>query len=194
MAYSQVEIANLVLVEFGGEVIAAMDQGGEDANTINAIFQPCLEEVLRAHPWNCATEYRSLPAASAAPLGGFTRAYPLPPDCLRVVRLGLEDEEPAPLFVVQGTKLLCNEEPPALVKIVKRMDDLSEMDAQLANVLALRIASKIAYKRTQLRTVAADIYQKYKEALADARTVNAQERRTRSQPAGRWRMAREAMG
>lgn len=76
-ATAALDIANLALAELGQEPLADLTTTTNKAvRQVNANYAMVRNEVLRAHPWNCATKRTTL-AASSKTITGATAASPV---------------------------------------------------------------------------------------------------------------------
>jgi len=84
---NEIEISNLALMMLGQSSIISFYDGTDKANLCEAFYPQVRDEVLRAHPWNCARVRVQLAALGASPVYGFTYQYQLPTDpyCLKVL-------------------------------------------------------------------------------------------------------------
>lgn len=174
MASDWTEIANQALVMIGAETIADLDEGSPDADDVKAVIFPIRDQVLRLHPWNCAEEIEQLAANPTQAAFGFSNSYQLPTDpyCLRALKI-----EGTEAFAVRGRKLFTNAKSPVQLTYIGRIEDPTRLDVLCADTIALLIAARIAYKKVQSRTLAADLYAQFKDMLSDARSIDAQESR-----------------
>lgn len=169
---SPTDIANMALIELGADVIADIGQSTGHAKFCAARYSDVRDEVLRAHPWECARRRFSLPARAERPEYGFLWAYTLPtdPPCLRVIRLEHTDLR----WTVEGRLILTDAPAPLRGLYVAQVDE-ADWDASLTRAVALRLATAIAYRVTQSAAMRDSMDKAYREALREARSANAQE-------------------
>jgi hypothetical protein len=177
-----VEICNLALTSLGADTIMALDEESENARKLNAIYVLILKDLLRAHPWNFSSRRSTLAQLVEAPSFGFTFYYQLPSDCLRAVEI---NENPKINFVVEGRRLLCNEESVDL-KYIAYVEDPTQYDANFVSLLAARLAAEIAYAITNSRTVSKDRWDIYFAMLKTTRSSDAQEGKPQRTETHRW--------
>lgn len=183
---SVVGIVNSGLVKLGADGITSLGDDSVEARAANAQYEKLRDEVLRAHPWNFAVARERLAALSEAPPFGFDRQHQLPSDCLRVLRVG--DGRTA--FEIEGRRLLTDAEQVDLV-YARRVTDPNDFDAMFREALAYRIAAELAYRLANSMTLANSMMQLYRDQLALARSVDAQESGVnRMTEAGAWIEAR----
>lgn len=183
---SRVEIANLALQRLGANSISDFAEDNEDARNMNRAYDSSLKAELRAHPWKCATKRAVLAAEATAPVFGFLYSFPLPTDCLRP----LFDEETTEKFAVEGRKILTNTPGPYYLRYTGEITDPNIMDALLVQAFVLRLAHTACEKITQSTTKQQKIAQDYKDALTEARRLDALESLPTQFPEDTWLLAR----
>lgn len=99
-AASEVQAANGALVRIGEAPLVSLDEDTLAARTIRAHFGAVRDALLRKHPWNFARRWLVLSQDPAAPAGAFSKGYPLPADCLRVI--GVKDASENDWCVEEG--------------------------------------------------------------------------------------------
>lgn len=170
MADSIVQICNNALIKLGADTIISLSDNTKSARLCNKMYSILRDDLLRSHPWNFAIKRLGLAKLSAAPSFGYTFQYQLPSDCLRVLKLSEHRTE----YRIEGRKLLTDSNDINLIYI-KKEEDTTQYDANFSNVLALRIASEIAYNITNSASMVNITADLYKKALAEAKTFDAQE-------------------
>ena len=126
--------------------------------------------MFRSHPWNSLIKRTSLAADSTAPAWGFTYAYTLPSDCLRVLGVDAYDTN----FKIEGRKVLSTESSIKLVYI-SRVTDPNEMDVLLRESISAALAADMAYSITANLQIAKLFNEKYQLKLSEARHTDASE-------------------
>jgi hypothetical protein len=156
----------------GADEIMSIDEASTQARKAKQIWSDTIESVQRSHPWKCCLSRASLAMMSSTPAFGYAYQYQLPtnPYCLRV----LEMDSPELQFTVEGRLLLTDEETANILYIAK-IEDVTQWDALLRRAVACLLASDLAYPIAQSARLADIRYTLFKEALRDARTINAQE-------------------
>jgi hypothetical protein len=173
MATSE-DLVNQALSFLGDDPIVALSDDTERARLANRIYQPTIDAVLRAHPWNAAIKRVAL-IEDVVPLYSWKHAFILPTDYLRVLSLN-EDESWADggdLFKIEGLSLLTNESS-ANIRYVSRIRP-DNFDSLLFDACAFRFASSMAYPITGSTSVSQEMWGLYQARLQEARTVDGQE-------------------
>ena len=86
MSYSQVGISNLALLRIGANVITTIADNTPNAKKVVAVWDYLFDEVLQARDWRFAKTRATLARSTVTPLYGYSFAYPLPADFLRLVK------------------------------------------------------------------------------------------------------------
>lgn len=165
-----VEICNSALIKVGAQRILSLTDANERARVMNEQYQKVRDELLYSHPWNFAIARAAL-SPVAAPEFGFSNAFQLPTDCLRVVETDLPKDAK---WDIEGSKFVCNYSE-VRIKYIKRSTDTSRYSAAFCEALSFRLAADIAYQLTQSTSLADSLWQKAEQRLALARTFDAQE-------------------
>ena len=170
---SAVDICNDALAMVGHEpFISALDQAGKTAGLCRMFYPRRRDELLRGHPWNFALKRAEIAASTDAPVWGPTTLYPLPSDCLRVLRI---DGHPLTDWKVEGRAIACNETAPLNILYVSQVTDTALFDASFATALAARIAVDLAMPLANSAQMRDALAKAAKDALREARGMDAQE-------------------
>lgn len=168
-----VSISNLALTVLGADRITSLSDNTENARRITAIYDSCLEDVLRAHPWNFAITRIKLSLLVSTPAFGYDYEFQLPSDCLRVIEVS-DSINLITEFKIEGRKLLSNYDS-IYIKYIANITDPNQYTSQFIFVLSSRIAAEIAYAITNNKANAELITQMYVARLQQAKETDAQE-------------------
>jgi hypothetical protein len=91
MALSAIDLCARALIKIGANRIVSFSEGTLEADVAQSLYPTVRDALLAAHPWNFATTQARLTKAATAPVADFANAFPLPPDCLRVLAAGTGD-------------------------------------------------------------------------------------------------------
>jgi hypothetical protein len=177
---SQIQVVNAALRLIGTRRITALDQSSVEATEAEDAWDRTLDATLRGHPWNFAMKLTNVAASATAPAWGYTSAYPIPADCLRVMYVdGLEWREwqvarhgTAPDEV---TAILANTTGALDIAYVQRITDVTKWDAMAIRVLELDLALELAKKITDSNPDVQGLYEMRRMALRDAKQADAVE-------------------
>ena len=167
---STVDICNGALNQLGATTILSLTEDSKNARLCNSRFTQVRDAVFRSHPWNCLQKRVELAADTTAPAWGFSFAYTLPADCLRLLKILDYDSN----YKVEGRKVLSNTETMKIL-YVARVIDPNEYDELLRETLSASLSADIAFAVTSNNTTSQNMYQLYQEKLKDARFVDSTE-------------------
>jgi hypothetical protein len=176
---SVVDICNGALNQLGASTILSLTEDSKNARLCNARYTQVRDSLFRSHPWNCLQKRVQLAADTTAPAWGFTSAYTLPADCLRLLRILDYDSN----HKVEGRKILTNNSSMKIL-YVARIEDPNEYDELLRETISAALAADIAYAVTSSNPVSLNMYNLYQTKLKDARFVDATEGQNTSQEDG----------
>ena len=167
---SVVDICNGALNQLGGTTILSLTEDSKNARICNARYTQVRDALFRTHPWNCLQLRASLAKDATAPAWGFSSAFTLPADCLRLLYIVDFDSN----YKVEGRKILSNTSSMKILYI-SRITDPNEYDELLRETLSANLAADIAYNITSSNPVAQNMYTLYQDKLRDARFVDSTE-------------------
>ena len=167
---SIVEICNGSLNQLGATTILSLTEDSKNARLCNQRYTQVRDSVFRSHPWNCLQKRVELAADTDAPAWGFSFAYTLPADCLRLLRILDYDSN----YKVEGRKILSNTSTMKILYI-GRVTDPNEYDELLRETLSAALSADIAFAVTSNNTTATNMYNLFQDKLKDARFVDSTE-------------------
>lgn len=173
MATSEVGLANAALILLGESTISALTDDVKAARLCNARYASVRDAILRRHPWNCATKRKDLGAVltgSDAPAWGFTYAYQLPTDFIRMVRF----EDQTIQYKIEAGKFLTDANP-AKIAYIYRLTDVPTMDALLQEAISAQLAAEIAKALGGSETLAEKLAGMADEKIQEAQFIDSQE-------------------
>lgn len=187
---SVVQICNQALTKLGAARITDLLDDTRNARVMNAIYETKRDAELSAHPWTFAIKRAQIPALSTAPAFQWTKSYPLPSDCLRLVQVGEDytfyDSDGGELFQVEGNSILTDEESPLDVRYVYRVTSTGLFSPLFIEALACRLAAEGCEEITQNASKREAAWAEYKQAIREAKRVNAIEQPPQRQPDLSW--------
>jgi hypothetical protein len=169
MTATRVSICNAALRMLGERVIASFDEDTELAEHCRDIYDQTRRSILRDHPWSCARKRTILSPISTHPSFGYTHAFPLPKDFIRLVDPNLS------CYEVEGRHILANTNQVKLVYIFDN-DNEDTWDSMLAEAMSLKLAARMCKPITGSDATAQTAEIEYQKLKKSARAVNAQER------------------
>ncbi len=143
MATTNTEICNLALKALGLDPITSLASDSSQAGIIlRNTWEATRDAILRAANWRCLLSRSvSLARETAAPSFGFSYAYALPPDCVRVVEMSVDAD-----YSVEGGKLLTDEIEAYVLYVAydNATDPVARLDGHLVEALVSQLAVDIA--------------------------------------------------
>lgn len=174
MATSDVEIVSNALGILGDQPITSLSDDSDRGRLGNRLYTPTIDEVLRAHPWNCAKVRVELARNAIGPVWGFSYAYTLPtsPWCLRVLETSLDEDRDE--WQIEGRTLVTDI---SSVKIlyIGRVADPTRFDSLCEAAITHRLAAKMAYALTENAEKVVALWNLYAAILKEARSIDGQE-------------------
>ena len=167
---SIVDICNGALNQLGATTILSLTEDSKNARLCNSRYTQVRDGLFRTHPWNCLQKRVELAADTTAPAWGFSYAYTLPADCLRLLKILDYDSN----YKVEGRKILSNTSSMKILYI-GRITDPNEYDELLRETLSASLAADIAFAVTSNNTTATNMYNLFQDKLKDARFVDSTE-------------------
>jgi hypothetical protein len=167
---STVDICNGALNQLGATTILSLTEDSKNARLCNSRFTQVRDAVFRSHPWNCLQKRVELAADTTAPAWGFSYAYTLPADCLRLLRILDYDSN----YKVEGRKILSNTSSMKILYI-GRITDPNEYDESLRETLSAALGADIAFAVTSNNQTASNMYNLFQDKLKDARFIDSTE-------------------
>jgi hypothetical protein len=168
------------LAEISARRIVSLDEATNEARVCAVHYEQTRDEVLRAHPWNFATERATLSELSSAPAFGWAHQFQLPSNFLRLLQLNdAEDDEGVRACEIEGGKLLTDEDS-AQIRYTARITDESKYDNLFIEAFAAKLASKIARPITGGSNDGMALLQRYESViLPRAKRIDANENKPR---------------
>jgi hypothetical protein len=167
---SVVDICNGALNQLGASTILSLTEDSKNARLCNQRYTQVRDAVFRSHPWNCLQKRIELAADTDAPAWGFSYAYTLPADCLRLLRILDYDSN----YKVEGRKILSNTSSMKILYI-GRITDPNEYDESLRETLSAALGADIAFAVTSNNQTASNMYNLFQDKLKDARFIDSTE-------------------
>lgn len=196
---SVIQIANRALTKLGAARIISLGDDNKQSRAVLSCFDDLRDDELRSHRWSFAMKRTSLASDSEAPAFGFTYAYTLPADFLRLDLVN--DEFPAVVmdnyigmetneYTIEGNKILANIAAPLKLRYIARIEDPNQMDVNFREALSCRIAAELAEDLTQSNQKRELAWNEYKQAVSRAIRTNAIEKPPMMQGDNQWIMSR----
>lgn len=195
MPQSQLSIINIGLAHLGQGAISDMNdtsaQGQEPSRLARLRWDELVEAVLVELPWNFAVTRGTATKLSTAPAWGYANAFPLDPDCLRVLECNGDADASWQLEVVDSQVCIVTDlDSPLQYRWIKRVTDVSQFSPAFVSALAARIAMEFAEPLTRDQAILENMTRFYSSKIQRARQIDSQERTPPVIDASTWTDAR----
>jgi hypothetical protein len=186
MANSSIDICNLALTKVGAERISSFDDQTKGARTCKDHYEETRDALLRSHPWNFAIKRASLVELSETIPWGFSNAFALPSDFLRILGTDTKNVD----FKIENGKLYTNDTGSNVLYIFKN-EVVATYDPNFVEALGLKLAAKICYLFTTSNTRERQLVEEFELIVSRARSFDAQEGFPDSIEADTWIRSRQ---
>lgn len=177
----RIDVCNFALVMLGEKTITSIEDDSDTARTLKALYYIARDATFEGAEWTFATK-RFLPAASAtAPAWGWSFAYPIPSDIIRVTQVDKNWTEVTGFLtdtwqqrnqadhVVEGNDILCNESE-IFCKGVRRIEDEGIYSPLFVEAFSCKLAYLAGYAITESNQKVQLAMTLYLQALNDAKS------------------------
>jgi len=191
-----VTVYNRALFKIGATSVSDPNESSSQGRVMRALYASVARNELRKRVWNFAKARAQLPASATAPAFGFDNAFPLPADFLRLVSLPdilfdptyrdvTTDDDPP--YAIESGQILTNFDAPLNIIYLRDLTAQPELwDDSFVEVVACALAAEAASQLTKSDKTAARVKGDYKEALFEAKRVNAFETPAQQQLDSSW--------
>jgi len=169
------DIINAALSKLGEQNLIGVTDQSPAGRLANRTYADIRDALWREYPWNFAMKRASLAANAAAPVWGFSYAYQLPSDLLRLVELSNDSDED---WRNESGTVVTDITAPLKILYVGTVLE-GAMDATFREALAARLAMEWAEPLTQTSSVGDQMATLYRNKLQVARVSDGQEDRQR---------------
>ena len=185
MVTSKTDICNLSQDLLSGETVLDIDNPETAVESLLARwYDQCRKQCLREHPWKFAAKRQILAKSSTDPDFGYTAAFPLPNDFIRLLTIESSDSgvqilpEDYQIESHLGSKaiLMSTDATSLRLRYVYDIEDVTKFDSMFISYLALTIALATAYKITESTGSVERISSLQKQQGRMARAISGQER------------------
>ena len=168
-----IQVCNLALGALGTAGITSFEDDSDQARACAAFYAPMRDAVLEDALWSFAKEQYVLAPSVPAPLFGWAYKFLVPAEVVKVHRVSdtPEDDDSGIEWERQGGFILADVST-IYMTAVRRAEDSSLYSAAFCAALAARLASELAIPLTENRALQADLWQLYRQKVADAQGLD----------------------
>jgi hypothetical protein len=173
---SVVEICNLALSSIGKSVpISSLDEASEEARQCSVHYGQARDWLLQEYPYVFARKVQALAALTNDWTERWGYRYSKPNDCLKIIRLVPEIDDPDNLDVPYGLRAqsIYADIDTATLEYTFRQEDPSKFPSQFVDALAWALAARLAFPLTRDRQLRADAAQMAQQMRLSAESSNA---------------------
>lgn len=170
---TSVSICSNALLMLGKAPIASFTDGSDRATLCANLYPMLRDQLLRKHFWNCAIKRVLLSPLVPTPAFGYSAAFQLPADFLRIYEVGYANA-PISDFSVENRQILADASALPL-RYVWRNDNEDNWDASLIGVATVSMAALLAYPVTQSTSLREALSADAARALREAKSIDGQE-------------------
>jgi hypothetical protein len=168
---SEVDICNSALTLLGEDVILDLPDGSTRSILCNQHYHKQRNACLRAYPWAFALKRASFAPLATAPDWGYSAAFAVPSDCLRVWNI----EHVSKTDWKREGQTIVTDESTINGLYIAKITDPAQFDSLFIDALAARLAATICVAITAKRPLAADLWNLYKAKIDEAEEIDSQE-------------------
>lgn len=191
---TETEIANRALQIIGAKRIAAYGETtSKEGREIIAAWDRIRQSELRKYPWNFAITRASIAASVSDPDWGFDQCFELPAGCLRILEVNgsREASDYQRESLSNGTQVIaCDFAAPIEVRYIRDVTDVGSWDANFCEAFAAKLGMSLAATITDSTTKQQLGMAEYKDAIKEARAVDAIENPPEDRVEDTWNEAR----
>ena len=187
---TEVAICNQALGWVGADLITAFTDDTVEAKLCDANYAALRDAVLEDHAWTFAVQRDTLTPLSDAPDWGFSTAFQIPPDTIRLLEVDDSTQGFGTMeWVREGDQIQADAER-LFIRYTRRVTNTAKFSAAFTQALAQRIAAEFSIPLAESRELHANHWSLYKEKIADAAATDGMQGRRERTNSSRLRGAR----
>lgn len=171
MAQSAVDMCNSSLQKLGAASITNLADDSMEARQCTVAYDSNRRSELRKYKWNFAINRAALAPDAEAPAFGYTYAFTIPSDCLRVILGNDVDLD----WVIEGRKILTNRSNNGVLylRYIADIVDVPTWDSVFYDIMAIAMAMDMCEALTNSTSKKQALAQEYTQAIETAKRNNA---------------------
>lgn len=168
---SAISICNSALDKLGQSSIVSFGDRDNNSRLCARNYYSTRDELLRKHPWNFATDRKTLSASIRKPPWGFEHLFPLPHSCLRLLEVrNVKPED----FQLEQNEILANTDS-LEIRYIRRVSDPTIYDLSFVGALSYSLAVKLSKSISVNAEERKLLISEARKTLNEARRIDAQE-------------------
>lgn len=170
---SKTAIFNMALILLEQRIVTSPTQDVITAINLLNVYDIIRQDMLRVYPWNFAIKRVAL-AETTAPLNEYDRAFSLPTDCLKVLKVYAPDNS----YVIEGSasgRILLTDDTTVAIRYIRDVTDESLFDASFTRAFAEELALAVGPSLGVTDSALERIRRSHQHSLKQAKGVDAQE-------------------
>jgi hypothetical protein len=172
MAISKVSICSNALLLLGAAPLSSLEEDTDHARLCLNLYPTVRDDILRLHPWNCATKRLILAPLATPPEFDFGYQFQLPGDWLRTIQVGNKRN---PLeYRMEGRKILADTNTLPFVYVFQNTEEAT-WSSNLVHVVELGMAAKMAYAVTSSASMRDSMRDEFARELKAAKGIDGQD-------------------
>lgn len=164
----KITICNAALGQIGADSIISFDDNVQNARRCAGLYEQTRKALLREHPWSCAIKRAQLAPIVDKPVWGWSNAFPLPRDFVRMIGTDVDN------FAIENRHVLANTNV-LNIKYVYDNDNEQTWDDLLVEAMTHKLVMKLCKPVTGGSAEADIARQELRELMKKARAINGQE-------------------
>jgi hypothetical protein len=186
---TDIGICNSALIKVGSPTrLLSLADNNKAALICNEQFPKWRDEVLEMHNWSFALKRAALAQNATPPAFGWTKAYDLPSDFLRLAEVD-QDSNCEIQYTIENGQILTDESTFNIVYVFPNTD-FSRWTAAFAEAMSFRAGRDLALALNQNSQLSLAMDQGLQRAIAAARGLNAQQKPAGELVASDWTNSR----
>ena len=184
------DVVNVALRLIGGGRITNLTQDLPQAVAANDIYSNLLDDLLRSHPWNFATQRIQLSKLATDPAFGFDNAFVLPSDWLRTVSVHPSDSSHYNTFyreeLLDMMKVIVTSATDLYMRYIARVIDVNLWSADFRRAMSTALARDLAIPVSGSRSLRDDYKKEHRQDMGRAKSADAMGSSPEQVPPGTW--------
>jgi len=165
---SAVAICNYALSLLGENSIISLDDDSKPAALCKVMYPQVRDATIEAHNWTFAVRWYEIPKAAAASDGPLKNRFPMPPEILRVIFVGV-DAHHTEEYQIEGEDIVTNSQT-CVVKAVILIEDTFKFSSLFSQALSAKLAAELAVPIAASASLSQQMYQLYGVKIQEAVT------------------------